>query len=195
MASTDKLLKAFTLFDQANELDPNTETYAGKTYPKEVLYAMRMTDKLNSFLPEASEALRLAARCQHIKRWEIARNSYPMDRVGYLKWRQDLKKYHASEASAILESIDYDEATIKKVSALLQKKLLKKNPDTQALEDVICLVFIEFYFEDFAAKHSEEKTIDIVQKTWKKMSDKGHTAALQLPLSETALALIQKALH
>lgn len=194
MATSDTLLKAFTLFDQANAKDPNTETYSGKTYPKEVLYAMRMTDKLNDFLPEASDALWLAARCQHLKRWEIARDSYPMDRVGYLKWRQDLKKYHASEASQILESIGYSQDIIKKVSALLQKKSLKKNPDTQALEDVICLVFLEFYFEDFTAKHSEKKTIDIVQKTWEKMSNKGHNAALKLPMSQNVLALVQKAL-
>ncbi len=194
MATTDKLLEAFALFDKANAQDPNTELYNGKEYPKEVLYGIRMTDKLNMFLPEASESLQLAARCQHIKRWEIARDSYPMDRVGYLKWRQDLKKFHASEASKILQSIEYDHITIEEVSSLLQKKRLKKNPDTQALEDVICLVFLEFYFEPFAAKHSDEKTIDIVQKTWRKMSQKGHNAALKLPLSQNALALVQSAL-
>lgn len=194
MATTEKLLEAFALFDEANKQDPNTELYNNKSYPKEVLYAMRMTDKLNDFLPKASEALQLAARCQHIKRWEIARNSYPMDRVGYLKWRQDLKKFHASEALKILKSIEYDDTTISEVSSLLQKKRLKKNPDTQALEDVICLVFLEFYFEPFAAKHSDKKTIDIVQKTWKKMSDKGHDAALKLPLSKDSLALVQSAL-
>jgi len=194
MATTEKLLEAFALFDEANVQDPNIELYNDKSYPKEVLYSIRMTDKLNEFLPEASEALQLAARCQHIRRWEIARDSYPMDRVGYLKWRQDLKKFHASEASKILQSIGYSDTTISEVSSLLQKKHLKKNPDTQALEDVICLVFLEFYFEPFAAKHSDEKTIDIIQKTWRKMSKKGHNAALKLPLSQDSLALIQSAL-
>ena len=194
MATTEKLLEAFALFDEANVQDPNIELYNDKSYPKEVLYSIRMTDKLNEFLPEASEALQLAARCQHIRRWEIARDSYPMDRVGYLKWRQDLKKFHASEASIILQSIGYNDTIISEVSSLLQKKHLKKNPDTQALEDVICLVFLEFYFEPFAAKHSDEKTIDIIQKTWRKMSKKGHNAALKLPLSQDSLALIQSAL-
>lgn len=194
MALTEKLLEAFSLFDEANAKDPNTESYNGQSYPKEVLYGIRMTAKLTDFLPVASESLQLAARCQHIKRWEIARDSYPMDRVGYLKWRQDLKKFHASEASKILQSIGYDNTTISEVFSLLQKKRLKKNPDTQALEDVICLVFLEFYFEPFAAKHSDEKTIDIIQKTWKKMSKKGHEAALKLPLSQDSLVLVQSAL-
>lgn len=165
----------------------------GRTYPKEVLYAIRMTEKLNDFAPDASEALRLTARCQHIQRWEIPRDSYDMERVGYLKWRQDLKKFHAQKAREILEEVGYDEETIAKVAFLLQKKQLKKNEDTQTLEDVICLVFLEFYVEPFAAEHPEEKIIDILQKTWRKMSEKGHKAAMGLPLSKKSLALVSKA--
>lgn len=194
MATSDKLLRAFHLFDEANGHDPNTEEYMGRTYPKEVLYAIRMTERLNEFLPEASEALRLTARCQHICRWKIPRKSYEMNRTGYLRWRQDLKKFHAKKAASILEEVGYDKEIIAKVSFLLEKKQLKKNHDTQALEDVICLVFIEYYFEPFAAKHPEDKTIDIIQKTWRKMSEKGHEAALSLPLSESSLSLISKAI-
>ncbi len=194
MATTEKLQEAYTLFDAANEKDPNKEEYQGKVYAKEVLYAIRMTNKLNAFAPNASEALQLTARCQHICRWEIARDSYEMNRTGYLKWRQDLKKYHAKKSSEILEKVGYNQETIDKVAFLLEKKQLKKNEETQTLEDVICLVFLEFYFEPFAKKYSEEKLIDILQKTWRKMSEKGHEAALKLPLSDSSLALVKKAL-
>lgn len=195
MATSDKLIRAFELFDKANAQDPNTEEYGGKTYPKEVLYAERMTERLNQFEPKASEALRLTARCQHICRWEIPRESYEMNRVGYLKWRQDLKKFHARKAQEILEEVGYSQQTIDKVAFLLEKKQLKKNEDTQTLEDVICLVFLEYYFESFATEHPEQKIIDILQKTWRKMSQKGHAAALQLPLSESAFALVNKAVN
>jgi hypothetical protein len=195
MATSEKLHKAFELFDRANGQDPNKENYQGKTYSKEVLYAIRMTERLNSFRPKASEALQLTARCQHIRRWEIPRESYEMNRTGYLKWRQDLKKFHAEKAGELLEIVGYDRETIDKVAFLLEKKQLKKNEETQALEDVICLVFLEFYFEPFAQKYSEEKLIDILQKTWRKMSEEGHRAALQLPLSQTTFALVEKALQ
>ncbi|SDT34578.1 protein of unknown function [Maribacter dokdonensis] len=195
MATTDKLLLAFQQFDEANKQDPNTEVFEGTTYPKEVLYGIRMTERLNAFDPNASEVLRLTARCQHICRWEIPRESYEMNREGYLRWRQELKKFHATKAASILEDIGYDKETIDNVKFLLQKKQLKKNEETQTLEDVICLVFLEFYFEPFAHKHPEDKTIDILQKTWRKMSTKGQEAALKLPLSKFSLDLITKALH
>ena len=194
MVTADKLQQAFHHFDAANQEDPNTEIFEGKTYPKEVLYAQRMTKQLNSFEPNASEALQLTARCQHICRWEIPRATYEMNRDGYLRWRQELKKFHAQKAASILKEVGYTEAIISKVKFLLQKKQLRKNVETQVLEDVVCLVFLEHYFEPFAAKHPEEKTIDILQKTWRKMSEKGQKAALKLPLSENALQLVYKAI-
>lgn len=193
MATTDRLLLAFQHFDAANKNDPNTEVFQGRAYPKEVLYGIRMTDRLNSFAPNASEALRLAARCQHICRWEIPRESYDMTREGYLKWRQTLKKYHAQKASTILTKVGYDQETVDAVCFLLEKKQLKRNVDTQTLEDVICLVFLEYYFEAFAHKHPKEKTIEILEKTWRKMSEKGKEAALELPLSKFASDLVSKA--
>ncbi|MBC8768531.1 DUF4202 domain-containing protein [Arenibacter sp. BSSL-BM3] len=193
--ASEKLNEAFRLFDEANENDPNTEMWQGKEYPKELLYAIRMTDKLKTFAPESSEALQLTARCQHIRRWEIPRESYEMNRTGYLKWRQDLKKFHADKAGAILKKVGYNQEMIDQVGFLLEKKQLKKNADTQTLEDVICLVFLEFYFEPFSHKYPEEKLMDILQKTWRKMSEKGHEAALKLPLSQESLQLIGKALQ
>jgi len=191
---SEKFNKAIQLFDEANSLDPNKEFFEGREYPKELIYAIRMTEQLNKFAPHVSEALQLTVRCQHICRWEIPRDSYEMNRVGYLTWRKDLKDFHAKKAAEILAKVGYDAKTIEQVEFLLLKKQLKKNVDTQTLEDVVCLVFLEFYFLKFSKKYSEEKLIDIVQKTWKKMSDKGHEAALKLTLPQEALSLIKKAL-
>lgn len=194
MIESEKFNKAIQLFDKANSLDPNKELFKGKEYSKELLYAERMTNKLNKFAPNSSEALQLTVRCQHICRWEIPRDSYEMNRVGYLTWRKDLKDFHAKKAAEILKQVGYDDQIIDDVEFLLLKKQLKKNADTQTLEDVVCLVFLEFYFAKFSEKYSEEKLIDIVQKTWGKMSEKGHKVALGLKLTESALALITKAL-
>ncbi len=189
-----KFNNAIRLFDEANTNDPHTEISEGKLVPKELLYAIRMTEKLNKFEPNASEAVQLAVRCQHICRWEIPRDSYEMNRKGYLTWRRDLAKFHAKKAAGILAEIGYEDSLIDNVTFLLQKKQLKKNQETQLLEDVICLVFLEFYFEKFSTKYSEEKLIDIVQKTWAKMSDNGHESALKINFSDKSLTLIQKAL-
>lgn len=190
----EQLTRAFELFDQANSADPNLEEFNGQSYPKQVLYAQRMTETLNEFYPDAPEALQLAARSQHICRWESPRNSYPEGRAGYLKWRADLKKFHASKAREILSEIGYQEEIIAEVEFLLQKKQLKKHENTQALEDVICLVFLQHYFEAFATKHDDEKVISILQKTWNKMSEKGHQAALKIDFTEKPAQLIAKAL-
>ena len=132
---------AIQLFDEANNKDPNVEIWEGKEYPKELLYGSRMSEKLEKFEADASLAVKLAVRCQHICRWEIPRESYEMNRVGYLTWRKDLYKFHAQKASEILEKVGYDATLIDKVKFLLQKKQLKRNEETQLLEDVICLVF------------------------------------------------------
>ncbi|MEM7486158.1 MAG: DUF4202 domain-containing protein [Bacteroidota bacterium] len=194
MGISVKQTEAFRLFDEANRKDPNSEVFEGKPYPKELLYAQRMTKTLDAFAPNASEALQLTARCQHICRWEIPRDSYEMNRTGYLKWRQDLKKFHAQKSRELLEAAGYGNYLIAQVEFLLLKKQLKKNEETQTLEDVICLVFLDYYFEPFAAKHEEAKVIDILQKTWRKMSEKGQQAVLKLSFSEKSMHLIQRAI-
>jgi hypothetical protein len=151
-----------------------------------------MTKRLLEFDPEASEHLQLAARCQHIGRWEIPRSNYPMDRKGYLQWRSQLKLHHAKIASEILKQAGYEEQTISRVRDLLMKKQLKQNPEMQALEDVICLVFLEHYLEGFAADHEEEKVVNILRKTMTKMSERGISEALRIPLSDEAKELISK---
>ena len=186
---------AINSFDEANAQDPNHEIIEGKSYPKELIYAKRMTDRLYQFEPDASEALKLAVRCQHICRWEIPRSSYEMNKVGYIQWRNDLKKFHAKKAAEILKITGYDELLINQVEFLLLKKKLKKNAETQTLEDVVCLVFLQHYLDDFSEKSESEKLMGIIQKTWKKMSGKGQKAALELKLSPKASTLISKALH
>jgi len=187
--------KAIEAFDKYNSKDPNTETSGGKTYPKELIYAQRMSQKLIQFYPDASEALRLAIRCQHIGRWEIPRNSYPMDRVGYLNWRNKLKQHHADIAEKILNQIGYKSDIIERVKFLVQKKQLRHDDESQALEDVVCLVFLEYYMDDFALQHDEEKVISILQKTWGKMSDTCKETALTLKLSKSTQELVEKALR
>lgn len=194
MIESQKFIDAISLFDKSNENDPNRESFDGKEYSKELLYANRMTQRLDKFNPEAEEALKLAVRCQHIRRWEIPREDYEMNRVGYLKWRNELKTFHADKASEILKEVGYKDDLIESVRFLLLKKQLKQNELTQTLEDVICLVFLEFYFENFSEKYSEEKMIHILQKTWKKMSSKGQKSALELQLSDHSKDLITKAL-
>ncbi|QCX40571.1 DUF4202 domain-containing protein [Aureibaculum algae] len=189
-----KYENAIALFDKANSDDPNKEIWNGTTYPKELLYAQRMTEKLDLFEPNASYALKLAVRCQHICRWQIPRDSYEMNRKGYLTWRSDLSVFHAKTASEILKTVGFDEEFINSVTFLLKKKQLKKNKDTQILEDVICLVFLDYYFETFSGKYSEEKLIDILKKTWAKMSEKGHDEAMKINFSKNSIQLIQKAL-
>ena len=185
---------ALALIDNRNSEDPNFYETNGLKFPKELVYGQRMTQKLLQFEPNASKALQIAARAQHICRWELKRNEYPMDRIGYLKWREALKDIHANITSEILKEVGYNDDFIDRTSLIIRKKLIKKNKESQIIEDVICLVFLDYYFEDFAAKHSEEKIIDILQKTWKKMSEKGHEHALKIVFSENSTRLVQKAL-
>ena len=174
---------AIARFDAANAEDLNEEIVDGRARPKELVYAERMTAMLARYAPDASEVLRLAARCQHIQRWRIPRGDYAMDRIGYLQWRKRLNKFHAQVAGAILSDAGYDEATIARVGALLKKEALKSDPDAQALEDVVALVFLESYLAGFVAAHAQydpDKFADILVKTAKKMSPRGRAAAISL---------------
>jgi len=192
--SDDRFRAAIQEFDAANREDPNRELWQGKEYPKELLYAERMTQWLERLALESSEPLRLAVRCQHIRRWTIPRSQFPEGRRGYHDWRITLAGFHAREAGAILRKVGYDELTIQRVQDLVQKKHLKTDPETQLLEDVVCLVFLEYYFIEFSHQHDEEKLATILRKTWRKMSDRGHRAALELELPDEGRGLIERAL-
>jgi hypothetical protein len=185
----------FAAIDAINQQDPNTEVANGSEQPKELLYSQRMTEHQQAFCPDASVELQIACRAQHIKRWSIPRSDYPMDRAGYKKWRTELGKFHADLTVELMQEQGFEQASQDRVHSLLQKKQLKRDPEAQALEDIICLVFLEHYLEPFAAKHDEEKLISIIQKTWNKMSEQGHSAALALDLPDAMGELVGKALN
>ncbi len=193
--TADRFALAISAFDAYHEKDPNVETENGKVQPAELLYARRMSGRLLRFAPHSGESVKLAARCQHIGRWEIPRQKYPMDKKGYLQWRNEEKMHHSRIAEKILSDCGYDTGTITKVKDLLLKKQLYTNPDTQLLEDVACLVFIEYYLEEFAAKHSDAKVVDILQKTLKKMSVSAKNAVGQLKISSGIRSLIERAIN
>jgi hypothetical protein len=185
MPDDPRFSAAVERFDQLNAPDP-----AGKA----LVYARRMTAWLDRLEPTASEALRLAARSQHLMRWRISRDSFPKDRTGYLRWRTTLYDFHADRAAEVLREVGYDDVTIDRVRSLIRKQNIKSDPEMQLLEDVICLVFLENYFADFANDHDEEKLVRILQKTWKKMSPRGHEAAMKLQFGDREKQLIAKAL-
>jgi hypothetical protein len=190
--------KAIALIDAANSEDPNKVAADGKDWPKELLYSQRMSDMLQRFMPEADDAVKLAVRAQHVQRWKSPRDAYPMDRIGYLQWRKDLYKIQAETAAGLLQQAGYGEELIGRVRESVAKKRIKENPDTQVLEDVTDLVFIEHYMQAFVDKHpeyDEDKWLDIVRKTWNKMSAEAQQFALagNITLPEPLIPLIQKA--
>ena len=191
---SERFIEAMRRFDAANSEDPHHEVVDGVSYPKDLLYAQRLTTWLERFAPDASEALRLAARTQHIRRWTIPRDRYPMDRRGYLLWRTTLGKFHADTAATILREVGYDEVTIQRVRSLLRKEGLKRDPEVQCLEDVICLVFLESYCADFAGQHEAAKALSILRKTWSKMSPRGREVARTAGLRAEVQRLIDAAL-
>jgi hypothetical protein len=196
---SSKLEQAIELIDKANSEDPNTVTDEnGKDWPKELLYSHRMTDMLNRFAPNADDVAQISMRGQHIRRWTSARDNYPMDKKGYYQWRTTLYTFHADTTAEIMQQVGYDEESIERVKQAVGKKGIKSNPDTQLLEDITDLVFIEHYMLEFAGKHpeySEEKWLDIIRRTWRKMSETAQQYALagNITLPEPLIPLIQKA--
>lgn len=190
--------KAIELIDAANSEDPNLETSKGKEWPKELLYSHRMSDMLQRYAPDADDAMKLALRAQHIQRWKSPRSNFPMNRKGYFQWRTQLYTFHADTVAALLEKAGYDNDFIERVKLAVSKKSLKTNDDTKLLEDVTALVFIEHYMLEFAGKHpeyDEQKWLDIIRKTWRKMTDQAHQFVLdgKITLPEPLVPLIQKA--
>jgi hypothetical protein len=191
---TERFAAAVRLFDEANARDPNMEMVQGQPQPRELVYAQWLTDWVLKLAPQASEALRLAARCQHICRWEIPRDSYPLDKPGYLRWRADLRKFHAEKSGQILRAVGYDETTVQRVQDLNLKKNHPQDPEVCMLEDALCLVFLEHQFAALAAKSDDEKMINALKKSWKKMTPAAHAEALKLKFGEREKNLIARAL-
>ncbi|MDN5288288.1 MAG: hypothetical protein JWR38_4562 [Mucilaginibacter sp.] len=189
-----KFNAAFEQFDAYNKKDPNSFTWENTTYPQEYFLAIKLYDWVKQLDPNASEELLLASRSQHIGRWEIPRHTYPEGREAYLKWRKDLAQYHAEKASAIMEIVGYSPGQIARTKQILLKQKIKVDHDVQTMENALCLVFLQFLYEDFYPKYEADKVINILKKSLLKMDAHGHQFALGLPYSEKGLHYIQEAL-
>ncbi len=187
---SDKFQAAIRRFDGENAHDPNQD--GGR--PRELVYAERLTDWVRRLQPDASEALLLAARCQHICRWQSPREKYPMTKAGYLKWRADLKIFHAQKSGGILRETGYDEATIRRVQDLNLKKKFPADPEVRVLEDALCLVFLQYQLAELAAKSDDDKMINALRKSWGKMTEAARAEALKLNYSPREKSLIEQAL-
>jgi hypothetical protein len=185
---------AIEAFDRANAEDPSRIVVDGHERPRELVHAEWLSEWVRRLAPDADEALLLAARCQHLRRWTVPRASFPEGRVGYLQWRTQMARFHAAEAERILAGVGYDEAMIAAVRRLNLKQGLRSDPNTQLMEDALCLSFIEHELEEFAARHAEPKVLEVLQKTWRKMTERGHARALELPLALELRQLVERAL-
>lgn len=181
-------------FDEENSRDPNSEQLDGENRPRELVYAQWLTDWVLKLCPKASEELRLAARCQHLCRWLVPRDSYPMTRVGYLQWREGLKKFHAQRAGDVLREVGYPTDVISRVQSLNLKKNFPNDPEGRVLEDALCLVFLERQFGQLASKTTDEKMINALQKAWKKMTPAAQKFAQQLTYNSRERELLERAL-
>ncbi len=198
MTVNSRLEAVIEEIDSANADDPRRVDLNGRNIAFERLYSERMTERLEKTYPEASELLRIAARAQHLRRWEIARSDYPQGRRGYNDWRKQCRLHHARLAGEIMLRNGFDDAEIQHVGVLIRKEQLKKNPESQALENVAALVFLDHYFDGFLAKYAgyeDEKIVDILGKTLCKMSPRGHKAALELDMPVRARALVAAAIE
>jgi hypothetical protein len=183
--------------DALNAADPRRDTVDGVERPREAVYAERMSACLSRLYPEASEPLRIAARAQHICRWEIPRDRYPLGRDGYNTWRTACREHHVALTSGIMRQHGYVDADIAQVAKMIRKQELKRDPGSQALENVAAVVFVEHYLVDFAAAHpdhDDDKLVGILQKTLRKMDPHGHAAVRLVNLPPTAQRLVDKAL-
>lgn len=191
----ERLRSALERIDEENMRDPNKEPWEGGEMPSAWVYGQRMTQWLFKLQPEPSPELQIAARAQHICRWEIPRDSFPANRKGYLDWRMRMYDFHAEKTLAIMQELGYDEDAQYQVNFYLHKRCLATNREVQYLEDCACLIFIEHHLLDFAKEHREQKVLRIIQKTWDKMTEQGHREVYGLNLSEEAHELLDKVMR
>jgi len=190
----ERLTAALKRFDEENSQDPHLEPANGAMVPRELLYAQRLSAWVLKLKPDASEALRLAARGAHLCRWAISRDAYPATRAGYLRWRAQLKQFHAQKVGGILREIGYPDVIITRVQGLISKSAFPADPESRVLEDALCLVFLEHQFADLAGKSPPDKMINAIQKTWKKMTPAAQEIARGLSYEPRELSLLQRAL-
>jgi Domain of unknown function (DUF4202) len=193
-AGPDRFAAACRRFDDANAQDPNVEVEQGEARPRELVYAGWLTGWVLKLCPGASEELRLAARAQHLCRWMIPRDTYPMTRVGYLKWRQALKEFHAGRAGEILRETGYSDTVTRRVQSLIRKQDFPHDPEACVLEDALCLVFLEHQLAALAARNPADKVIGALRKSWAKMTASGRAEALKLRFGPKEKALVELAL-
>lgn len=179
----DRLQRVLARIDQLNSKDPNTELVDGIPRPRELAYSQRLTAWVLRLDPNASETLRISARGQHVQRWTVPREQYERSRRGYLRWREVLKAFHAKTVTEIMQQEGCPEETVQRVRQIILKKSLGTDPDAQTIEDALCLVFLETQFADLRRKEPEEKMLEILRKTWQKMSERAREEALRLPLA------------
>jgi hypothetical protein len=194
ISNLERFESALRRFDEENSRDPTHQIVDGVSQPREMVYARWLTDWVLKLRPESSEELRLAARCQHLCRWIVPRDSFPMTRVGYLQWREGLKKLHAQKAGEILAELEYPPEVIARVQSLNLKKDFPRDPESRTLEDALCLVFLEHQLAELAAKTTEDKVINALQKSWKKMTPEAHKFALRIPYGSRETALIARSI-
>jgi hypothetical protein len=190
----DKLLAAFEKFDNYNKADPHVFTWGSITYPQEFFLALKLHEWVLKLSPHASEELLLASRSQHIGRWEIPRDSYPEGREPYLLWRKDLAKHHAAVVTHILQEVGYAAEQVNRVTQIILKQRIKADAEVQVIENALCLVFLQFQYEEFLYKHSREKVVNIIKRSLLKMDQAGHQEALNLQYSTQGLDFIKEAL-
>jgi hypothetical protein len=184
---------ALAAIDDANADDPNTVVVRGEVRPKEQAHAEMMTEWVRRLDPEADELQLIAARAHHLRRWAIPRHTYPEGRAGYLRWRRDQKDAHAAEVGRIMADAGYGAEEIERVQQIVRKERLAADPDVQVHEDALCLVFLETQFDDLAGRLGDEKIVDVLRKTLRKMSSRGIETASGLPLSDRQRGLLERA--
>lgn len=190
----EKVDRAFELFDAFNKQDPEIIVWEGESYPAEYFYALKLHEWVRKLEPNPSTALSLASRCQHIGRWMVPRETYPTGKVGYYKWRTDLAKFHADKAAELMMQAGIDEETIQNTQQIIRKENLRSDGDVQTMESALCLVFLQFQYDDFIKEHDDEKVVRILKKTWGKMNEIGRQEALNLRPTGRAKELLEKAL-
>jgi hypothetical protein len=195
VADSNRFNEAIERFDALNAGDPHHEIENGEQQPRELVNARRLSRWVMKLAPNASEELRLASRCQHLCRWEIPRDRYPMDRAGYHHWRNELKRFHAEKSSAVLLSVGYPQETTNRVRDFNLKKNFPADAESRVLEDALCLVFLEFQFAELATRTESGKLVNALQKSWNKMTPTAREHALRLSYNEREKALLAQALR
>jgi hypothetical protein len=190
---TERFAAVIAAIDAANDADPARVIADGVERPAATVYGERMSAWLARLAPEAGELLRIAVRAQHLERFNLPRSAFPMGKPGYYRWRNEQKRRHAERLTDLMHAAGYDEAEAARAAAIVRKDDLRADTETQLLEDCACLVFLEHEFADFAVLHAPEKLVDILAKTWAKMSPPAREAALKLPLPAHLAALVKEA--